>query len=303
MIYILLIAAIAVAIYFCARFFSLKRTINTTNSELKKIVENIEENRIIKLAAPDEEAEKLLLTINNTLELIRQKSISYKLREKEFKKEIENISHDLRTPLTSVLGYLKIIDSEKLSEEERESLETAKRKAYSLQRLITQFYDLSRISGGEYKLRLEDVDISRLLRESIMEHYAYLSEKNLHISISILDKPVRAVVDTNATERIFTNLLQNAGKYAKTTLNIHLKTHSEHVLIIFENDTDTIEEKYIDRMFDRFYTSDDARSTGSTGLGLTISKHLAECMGGKMSAEIESTKDNQWLKITLSLQN
>ena len=75
------------------------------------------------------------------------------------------------------------------------------------------------------------------------------------------------------------------------------------MLIIFENDTDTIEEKYIGRMFDRFYTSDDARSTGSTGLGLTISKHLAECMGGKMSAEIESTKDNQWLKITLSLQN
>lgn len=301
MIYISLIAAIVVAIYFCTRFFSLKKAINAANAALKKIVEDIEENRILKLDAPNKETEKLLITINSTLEIIRQKSIDYKLKEKELKKDIENISHDLRTPLTSVLGYLKIIDSERLNEEERASLETAARKAYSLQRLISQFYDLSRLSGGDYKFLLENIDISRLLRESITEHYAYLSERNLCVSIEIPDKPIRVIGDSNAIGRIFANLLQNAVKYSKTALNIHLKTNEKNVFIIFENDTEKIEEMDIERLFDRFYTSYGARSMESTGLGLTISKHLAENMGGKMSAEIETIKYSKWLKITFTI--
>lgn len=300
MIYILLIAAIVVAITFSIRFYSLKKSIDAANTELKEITEKLEENRIIKLAEPNGELEELLITINSTLRIIRQKIISCERRERELKKEIENISHDLRTPLTSVLGYLQIIDSEKLSEEDRESLETVKRKAYSLQRLISQFYDLSRLNGGDYMLQIEDADIARILRESIMNHYKFLTERNLDVLIEIPDKPVIVPVDINAAERIFSNLLHNAAKYTRSILNIRLKINKDRLLVIFENDTGGMEED-VTIIFDRFYSSGSVGSPENTGLGLTISKHLAENMGGKISVELETKEVNQWLKITFEI--
>lgn len=300
MIYLLLIAAIIVAITFGIRFYSLKKSIDAANTELKEITESLEENRIIKLAEPNKELEEMLITINGTLRVIREKVIICERREKELKKEIENISHDLRTPLTSVLGYLQIIDSERLSEEDRESLETVKRKAYSLQRLISQFYDLSRLNGGDYMLQTEDVDIARILRESVMNHYKFLAERGLDILVMIPDKPVIVSADMNAAERIFSNLLHNAAKYARTALKIRLKADKNRLLVIFENDTEGIEEDAT-KLFDRFYTSDSAGSPENTVLGLTISRHLAENMGGKISVELETKEDDQWLKFIFEI--
>lgn len=155
--------------------------------------------------------------------------------------------------------------------------------------------------NGDFKLQIEDVDISRILRESIMDHYKYLEERGLNVLIEIPDEPMIASVDINAIERIFSNILQNAGRYTKTTLKIQMKISKDRLLVVFENDTEEMEEENVEKLFHRFYTSDSARSQENTGLGLTISKHLAENMGGKISAEVEAKENNQWLKITLSV--
>lgn len=283
---ILLIMAIA-AVYFGVRLFTMKSTLKKANAELREILENIEENRIVKLSDPNRDVEKLLVTVNALLAQIRQKAIEYKLGEKRLKKEVESISHDLRTPLTSLLGYLKLIDAEGLNPEDKASLETARQKAYTLQRLISQFYDLSRIDAGSYELKPEDVDISRLLREHITAQYALLSEMNLDVSITIPDEPVVIRADINALERIILNLLHNAGKYAKSMFRVSLMEEEHKALVTFEND------------FAETYTGQYGGDMENTGLGLTIARHLTEKMGAMLNVETETNDISQWFRIKL----
>lgn len=287
-VYPLLIIAVIAAVYFGMRLLFLKSAVKKANAELGEILSNIEENRIVKLSTPNRDIEKLLVTINALLEQIRQKAIEYRLGEKRLKKEVESISHDLRTPLTSILGYLKLIDSGKLDDDDKASLETVKQKAYVLQRLITQFYDLSRISSGSLNLDVEDIDIAKLLREYITGSHATLVDRGLIVSIDIPDRPVIVSADTGAAERIIHNLLHNAEKYAKSTLNINLTDDGKNAYITFENDTDN---------------SGNANNNGieSTGLGLMISRHLAEEMGGNIRIGDKTEDKPDWFSVTIQL--
>ena len=119
--------------YLSVRLYLLKVSMKDAGKQLREINEKLEENRIVRLSAPNKELEELLVEINNSLQGIRQERIVYAKREKEFKQQIENISHDLRTPLTSMIGYLKIMDVSNLNEEEKEDLQTVLKKAERLQ--------------------------------------------------------------------------------------------------------------------------------------------------------------------------
>ncbi|MDR1185595.1 MAG: hypothetical protein LBK67_12485 [Coriobacteriales bacterium] len=141
----------------------------------------MDKNHIMKLPQPDEDIENLLVSINNLLAALQQKAVSYAHREAELKTQIEHISHDLRTPLTSIQGYLSFIDIEKLDEDSQKAWGTIKRKAESLQRLIVQFYELSRLDSDEVNLNLRMQDIGCILRESLLSHYDLLSKRGLEV--------------------------------------------------------------------------------------------------------------------------
>ncbi len=160
---------------FFLRCRTMAGAVRRTNRALKEISGELEANRVLKLPAPDREMEELLVTINEALRKIREQHLEYAKREQEFQRQIENISHDLRTPLTSMIGYLDIMDKTALDPEDREALEVVKRKARFLQQLVGQFYELSRFSGEDYTPRVEHVDIARLLRETIVDYYPELT--------------------------------------------------------------------------------------------------------------------------------
>lgn len=281
-----IVLAIAVCTAFCygIRYALLKRSIREINQDLADITRQIDENRILKLHAPQHEMEELLITLNRTLEQIRAERISYEKREREFQRQLEDISHDLRTPLTAIQGYLKLIDRDGLDGEEQEYLEVVQRRSAHLQHLLNQFYEFSTLVSGNFKMELQQIDLARMCREQVLGYYQQFEDAGIEVQVHIPEKPVLIRADEDALSRIIGNLLQNAVRYAKQRLEVEVR-EAEIPVLICRNDVEKLTGEDVGRMFDRFYTGDRARSQGGTGLGLAISRRLAEQMGGSMTAE------------------
>lgn len=290
MIYIITAILTVGVCYLSARLFFLKKSVRDTKKQLREINESLEENRIVTLSAPDKDFEELLVEINHMLQGVRKERVVYAKREMEFKQQIENISHDLRTPLTSMTGYLKIMDASGLNEEEQADLQTVLRKAERLQELITQFYDFSRLTAQDYPLDLESVDVTKILRMALADAYGELAGRQLEVGADIPETAVYIPANEKALQRVFQNLLQNAGRYAVSSLEVSVKETEERVSICFANDVEDISEHDVERLFERFYTLDQSRSNGSTGLGLTIAKEFIEKMKGSIEAGVEGKK-------------
>lgn len=295
--FLLAVASVA-AFYYGIRYALLKKGIRKINEDLNEITQNIKENRILKQPSPQREMEELLSSLNRAMEQIRKERISYEKREQEFQRQLEDISHDLRTPLTAIQGYLKLIDTDSLDSEEKEYLEVILRRSANLQHLINQFYDFSTLLSGNYKMEFRETDIGRMCREQILGYYRQLEEAGIEAQIRIPEKPVCIYADENALSRIIGNLLQNAVRYAKSRLEIEIteiqiSETAKETTLVCANDADDRTEKDIQQIFERFYTGDRARSKGGTGLGLAISRHLAEQMGGTMTVESRRLTDQK----------
>lgn len=287
----LLMIAAGAAVYFGIRCLTTKRGIRQAKQELVEIAEQPEENRILKLASPNRDLEALLVVMNHILEKNREDRISYKKREQEFRRQIENISHDLRTPLTAIQGYLSLMDQEHLSGESREALEVIHRRADNLQYLINQFYEYSILISDDQRLEMQQIELGRMCREMLLGSYQKLEERGIEVCAEIPEKSVFIQADEHALERILGNLLQNAVRYAKTGLKLKVFETEEAAEILCANDTEHLKSEDVPKLFDRFYMAEQARNQAGTGLGLTISRHLTEAMGGTMTAELEE----KWL--------
>lgn len=293
----------AAVLYLGYRLLALKRTIAQADRQLQEISGELEENRIVKLAAPERELEAFLVTVNGNLKQIRRERLEYQRRERQWKEQVENISHDLRTPLTAVLGYLKLMDNEQLSLEDREFLEIALKKSQNLQRLVNQFYELSRVSSEDFKLKREQTDTARLLRECCLEQYTLFEQAGLELKLSIPEYPLWLSTDSEALERIFVNLLQNAARYGKSVLEVEVRDRGEaRAQYVFRNDLpEEVEEVDPGLLFERFYMQERSRTRGGTGLGLTIAKHLAERLGGSIQARYETKGEKRYLSFSVEL--
>lgn len=295
MVYFILIAVILIGGYFVFRYAMVLTAIREMNRELKLIQEDLSQNQMIHCPVPDKRLGEMTGTINVILGEICRERQKYERQEKEFKKQIENISHDLRTPLTVILGYLKFIKNREKGEmselELHETLGIIERKAESMETLVTQFYDFSRLSAGDYRLTLERVDVCRILRETLLGNVPVLEAAHLRVDADLPEHPVWAVGDVTALERIFSNLLQNAGRYAEGFLQVSLFQEASETVISFKNDTTFLTEEDAAHLFERFYMQDDSRNRGGTGLGLTVAKALAKEMGARLEAGVLEGKE------------
>lgn len=301
---LLSVLLLAAAGYLAFRLFSLKRALREINRDLTEIRQNLSQNQILHLPLPDRDLERLTNSMNAALEDVRRERQSYEKREAEFQKLIENISHDLRTPLTVILGYLKWMkktenapltssgrDCSPLSDskdikDSKDILDILERNARAMEKLVAQFYDFSRLNARDYALTTEEVDVCRILKESIANNYQILEEACLNLDCHLPEHPVIIQGNTGALERIFSNLFQNAGRYARSILDIRLEENgSGQVCIYFQNDSDSVREDDLPHLFDRFYKNDSSRHQEGSGLGLTVARSLAELMGGTLTAD------------------
>lgn len=246
---------------------------------------NTDTNTPIMLSSHDKLISSLANEINVELKELQKQKHSYMQGDKELKNAITNISHDLRTPLTTICGYLKLLDREEKSETVARQLDIIKNRTSALKQLTEELFRYSVIMSSEDDLKIEPVVINDILRESIASFYAVLKLNNIIPHISIPDNKVVRNVDRNTVSRIFSNLLNNAVKYSDGDLTITLSENGE---IQFINHASTLTEVSVGKLFDRFYTVTDARN--SAGLGLSISKTLVTRLDGSITANYKNSK-------------
>ena len=237
----------------------------------------------LSLPCPSAGAEELLVCLNELLELRQEERAVYHRKEQELRQQIANVSHDLRTPLTSILGYLQLLEGEGLSPGKRvEYLSVIEGRARTLQTFIAAFYDLSRIEGGELPLERDKVDLGRALSDQLAAAYEQIEESGLVMEVDIAPDMPPVWADGGAVTRIFSNLLTNALRHGEDTLAVKLYREGNAVVSAFSNRADGLTAEDAAHVFERFYTADK-----STGLGLAIVKALAERMGHTVAARWE----------------
>ena len=242
----------------------------------------------LALPCPSAGAEELLSCLNQLLELRQEERALYRRKEQELRRQIANVSHDLRTPLTSILGYLQLLEGEGLPLEKRaEYLAVIEGRARTLQTFIAAFYDLSRIEGGELPLEREKVDLSRALSDQLAAAYEQIEAAGLAVEVDIAPGLPPVWADSGAVTRIFSNLLTNALRHGEDTLSVRLYREGGVILSAFSNRAEGLTAEDAAHVFERFYTADKMRTGQSTGLGLAIVKALAERMGHTVAARWE----------------
>ncbi len=302
MIYILIIITL-IAGYSIYRYVSLVFSLRQIGNQIDEIKKELSQNQILHLPQPNHDLGKVIASFNDLLESIRQEKITYEKKEKSFRQQIENISHDLRTPLTVILGYLKLYKINlSSSDEEIESFKIIEQKSQSLKNLIDQFYDYSRINAKEYNLNLTDIDVIKILKECFLGNYMLLEQNNLKVEVNIPDRPLWIRGDYDALERIFLNLFQNGARYSKSFFEIQVIEEVDSVSVLFINDTDKLALTDVPLLFDRLYMQNNSRNQGGTGLGLTIAKSLAEELNGSLTVEvIDSSQENMVISFTFKM--
>ncbi|MBB6217514.1 signal transduction histidine kinase [Anaerosolibacter carboniphilus] len=213
---------------------------------------------------------------------------------------ISNVSHDLRTPLTSIINYTELLKAPDLTEEDRESyVQIIDRKSKRLKVLIDDLFEASKMASGNIELVKERVDLVQLLQQALAEHNEAIGESTLQFRITGPDKPVYAVVDGQKLWRVFDNLIGNILKYAleNTRVYVSVKDVRGKAIISFKNITKYELGQDIDELFERFKRGDTSRHTEGSGLGLAIAKSIIDLHGGIMDIEV----DGDLFKITIEL--
>ena len=262
------------------RLYALERDIRTCARQLRA------GRPRVSMAAPNAAAEELLTAVNALLDLREREEGDYRRQEQAIRQQIANVSHDLRTPLTSILGYLQLLEGEGLTaEERRESLSIGQGRARALQSMIVSFYDLSRLEGGEYPLSRERVDLYHVLSQLVAEFYNDFTDFDM--TVELREGLPTVTADPAGVLRVFTNLIRNALEHGRKRMSILLYQEGGEVVSVFANDAPDLTPEDVEHVFDRFFTADKMRTGQSTGLGLAIVKALVERMGHTVSAELE----------------
>lgn len=237
-------------------------------------------NTPIMLSSHDKLVSSLANDINVELKELQKQKHRYIQGDKELKNAITNISHDLRTPLTTICGYLSLLDKEEKSEHIARQLSIIKNRTFALKQLVEELFRYTTIiSDTENSVYTETV-INNVLEDCISSYYAIFKEKGITPNINLCEQKIVRSVDKTALLRIFNNIIDNAIKYSEGDLTISL---FENGKIVFSNHTSDLNEIQIGKLFDRYYTVNTARK--STGLGLSIAKALIEKMDGNISAD------------------
>ena len=284
---VLIIVLVLLCAALAGRQYTLERGLRQAARRMREQMAD-ETTARLALPCPSAGAEELLACLNQLLELRQEERALYRRKEQELRQQIANVSHDLRTPLTSILGYLQLLEGEGLSPEKKaEYLSVVKGRARTLQTFIATFYDLSRIEGGELPLEREKVDLGRALSDQLAASYEQIEESGLTVEVDVAPDLPPVWADSGAVTRIFSNLLTNALRHGRDTLAVRLYREGDVLVSAFSNRAEDLTAEDAAHVFERFYTADKMRTGQSTGLGLAIVKALAERMGHTAAARWE----------------
>ena len=259
----------------------IQKKIQKISEKLKEITDTNSSERVM-VFTENKELMELAAQINRLLENHLKVKADYCRSEIASKKMLSNISHDIKTPMTVILGYLEIMRINGISTDEM--LGKIEQKAENVMELINQFFTLAKLESGDMDIELSRIDVCEVCRESILDFYGILTNKNFQVDIDIPETSVYVHGNKEAIQRILFNLISNVIRYGADGkyLGISLRTDKNAVFIDVIDKGKGIDKNFAASVFDRLFTMEDSRNRNiqGNGLGLTISKNLALQLGG-----------------------
>ena len=291
---LLLISIISsfICIFLLLKLFLIKKSIIEIEKNFTKILES-DTNNIISISSSDKDIKNLTINLNDNLIELRKQKLKYKNGDQELKKIVTNISHDLRTPLTALKGYIDLINKEKLSISQKKYLKIIQKKSDELNELTGQLFEFSKIIDTLEKninLSKDECCINEILEETLLSFYNIFKEKNIFPTINISNKKLYKKVNKISIVRIFENILSNVSKYSNGDFEVEM---DDNGIITFSNKANSLDATSVQKIFDRYFSVENAKE--STGIGLSIAKQLVEMNDGEIYAEY--SRERLYIKI------
>ena len=277
---IICIVLIIVIVLLLIKIVLMRKSMGEIASSLDNILDG-DTNAVITVSSVDGSVRKLAARLNKQLRGLRARRIRYENGDRELKEAVTNISHDLRTPLTSISGYLELLSQEEKSETVEKYLDIIDNRTQTLKELTEELFRYAVILAQD-EITLEMLDIKAVLEESILSFYGAMNEAGIVPELSITKNSVIRQSNRAALSRIFGNIIGNALKYSDGDLSVELSDDGQ---VTFKNHAHNLDKLRVEKLFDRFYTVQEAH--GSTGLGLSSARSLVEQLGGSIGAEYE----------------
>ncbi len=285
---ILSIVAAVLAGIICYQQFAFRKGIKAQllqiSQGLARAVDSDSEEKVM-VFTDSRAMQELCAQINRLLDRRQRMLADYRRSEISSKKMLSNISHDIRTPLTVILGYLEIIRLN--GGEQRELIDKVEARAKAVSDLVEQFFTLAKLEAGDMEIALSKTELCELCREVVLDFYEILSGKDYEVEVEIPEKTVYVQGNRDAIRRILNNLISNSLRYGSEGryLGIFLHEDEKQVYIDVTDRGRGIEKDFAEHIFDRLFTMEDSRNRGiqGNGLGLTIARSLARQMGGDVT--------------------
>lgn len=292
---ILFFLCICIAVLICIvvyQQFVFRRGIQKQLKEISQKLEKIQDtdsDENIMMFTDEQALMELLVQINRLLENQRKMKVDYRRSQISAKKMVSNISHDIKTPMTVILGYLEIMRIN--GDKEDEMLLKVEQKAKRVMELINQFFTLAKLEAGDMELEISRINICEVCRENILDFYELLKQKEFQVEVKIPEEAVFIMGNKEALHRILYNLISNVIRYGLDGryLGLVLRSVKNDVYIDVIDKGKGIEKEFAGNVFERLFTMEDSRNRRiqGNGLGLTIAQTLAQQLGGEIVLESE----------------
>ena len=282
--------AVAAAIL-AARLILLQRAAEELRRGMEEWLRMGDTNTLLSTSSGERCMRRLAAGLNAHLRELRAERRKLQSGNLELRDAVTNVSHDLRTPLTAILGYADLLEKEELSPNARRYITIIRERAESMRALTDELFRFSLTGAEGEALQTEPVNLNAAVEEALAAAYSELRERGIAPEVRLSEAPVTRELNRAALERILGNILTNAAKYSDGDLRVELDESGQ---LTFSNAAESLDELQVGRLFDRFYTVESARR--STGLGLSIARALTERMGGEIGAEHEDGRLTIWVR-------
>lgn len=268
--------------------------INSIKNQLQFINKEEKTNKLVTVVFHGLKTNALVTEINNLINRHKDKEIELEHEKNKIKSQITSISHDLRTPLTSIVGYIDLLEKPLSKEDKEKYLNILKKKSSTLQKLVEDFYEITLIEDINYTLEIAEVSPGYILEDVIMEYYNDFENIGLSLNINIEDYK-KILGNQKALSRVYSNLLSNMKKHGELEGEIFHGIKEGSLITVFKNKIKGNENLDDKRLFEKFYTGEKSRNNSSSGIGMYSSKVILEKMNFSVSAKII----NGYMEITI----
>lgn len=274
---------------------SYKRQVKDICRQLR-FLQECDSNMLITTEMKKGHIEELAELLNTLLKERKKERADYQKKEQMIADIYTNLSHDIRTPLTSLDGYFQLLEETQEENDRKRYIQIIQERIESLKEMLEELFTYTKLQNGTYELKLEPQNVGQILKETVFSYYDDWAEQGISPQFEITEEPVWIRGNKQALRRTIQNIIKNGLDHGNKEIRIQLSRNEKQMELVFQNKIEPGEQIDISRVFERFYKADKARSKSSTGLGLSTAKGFVEKMHGEIAAEIKE----DWFCIKIS---